>query len=143
MSAGVYDVLFQNLSSSGLTAGVRIKSQRGRGGLVANVTYDNIRLSQTSSQAVQLTMNYSPGLPPTNASATPALHNVTLSNILSESSGQGWTLDGLPEAPLQLLSFRNVSVLGVPAAKYIVACDNVQQASCVDVLPSCPPCASA
>ena len=72
MSGGVSEVLFQNISGTGGVCGPRIKSERGRGGTVANVTYRNIRLARMSSLALQVTDNYQPGLPPTNASATPS-----------------------------------------------------------------------
>ena len=140
MSGGVYDVLFQNISADGLGTGLRIKSQRGRGGLVANVTYRDVRLANTAGQAVQFTMNYAPGLPPTNATATPRLYNVTVENVVSTTSKQGWFVDGLPESPLAGLTFRNVSILG--ASEYVQQCDFVDTVTsvCEGVTPSCPPC---
>ena len=140
MSAGVYDVLFSNISADGLGTGLRIKSQRGRGGLVENVTYRDIRLANTAGQAIQFTMNYSPSLPPTNATGTPALRNVTVDGLVSRTSKQGWLLDGLPESTLVGLTFRNVSIVG--AGTYVAKCDYVDQASsaCDGVTPSCPPC---
>lgn len=138
MSGGVYDVLFQNISADGLGTGVRIKSQRGRGGLVANVTYRDIRLANTDGEAVQLTMNYNPGLPPTNATATPRLFNVTVENLVSDKSKQGYLIDGLPESLLDTLVFRSVNISG--AAALNVKCDYVRNAACDGVLPSCPPC---
>uniref|UniRef100_A0A914X7P5 Glycoside hydrolase family 28 protein n=1 Tax=Plectus sambesii TaxID=2011161 RepID=A0A914X7P5_9BILA len=44
MSAGIRNVTFENISVNGSDAGVKIKSQRGRGAFVQNVTYTNIRL---------------------------------------------------------------------------------------------------
>ena len=141
MSGGVYDVLFQNISGDGMGTGIRIKSERGRGGVIANVTYRDIRLTNTGGQAVQFTMNYAPGLPPTNATATPALRNVTVSGLVSQASKDGWLLDGLPESPLENLTFNNVSITG--AQTYISGCDYVGTAVCNGVAPSCPPCIKA
>ena len=118
----------------------RLFAQRGRGGLVENVTYRDIRLANTAGQAIQFTMNYSPSLPPTNATGTPALRNVTVDGLVSRTSKQGWLLDGLPESTLVGLTFRNVSIVG--AGTYVAKCDYVDQASsaCDGVTPSCPPC---
>jgi len=139
MSGGVYDVLFQNISADGLGTGVRIKSQRGRGGLVANVTYRDIRLTNTDGEVVQLTMNYNPGLPPTNATATPRLFNVTVENLVSDKSKQGWLIDGLPESALDTIVLRNVSINAV-SSSLNVKCDYVRNSMCDGVQPSCPPC---
>jgi len=143
MSGDVYDVLFQNISGTGMVQGVRIKSERGRGGLVANVTYRDIRLSGITGEAVQLTMNYDPGLPPTNATATPRLRNVTLDGVVVDGSAQGWLIDGLPESKLEGLVLRNVSLRGVTKA-LVVGCDYLDAASsacdAATVLPACPPC---
>lgn len=149
---------------------MRVKSERGRGGLVANVTYRDIHLSvrawlrtlyggaregraprtsvpappqNVGGEAVQLTMNYAPHIPPTNATATPRFDNITLDGVTSASSDQGWFLDGLPESPIRGLTLRNVSVQGVDKQQ-VVGCDNVDAAtsSCDarSVLPACPPC---
>ena len=175
MSGGVYDVRFENISGVGMGTGIRIKSERGRGGLIANVSYANIRLASTAGQAVQFvsgregamrcscaeppppsnlttppprrtrhptpqTLNYDSGLPPTNVTATPSLFNVTVDGLVSAGSKSGWLIDGLPESPLAQLTFRNVSIGGVPDKDYIVKCDYVQASVCDGVSPSCPPC---
>jgi len=140
MSGGVYDVRFQNITGAGMGTGIRIKSERGRGGLVANVSYRDIRLTGTAGQSIQMTMNYDSALPPTNATATPALFNVTVDGLVSTGGKQGWLLDGLPESQLAGLTFRNVSITGVPDKAYIVKCDYVEGSVCDGVAPSCPPC---
>ena len=100
MSGGVYDVLFQNITARGITTGVRIKSERGRGGTVSNITYRDITL-ENCGQAIQLTDNYDPGIPPTNATATPTLMGITIENVAAVNCAVGWDFEGLPEAPIQ------------------------------------------
>lgn len=86
-------------------------------------------------------MNYDPGIPPTNATATPRFSNVTLEGVTSTSSEQGWFLDGLPESHIEGLHLINVSLSDV-SGPLVVGCDNVDAAtsSCSGVEPSCPPC---
>ena len=43
-AGGVADVRFEDLTFHGTAAGVRIKSQRGGGGVVAGVTYRNLTM---------------------------------------------------------------------------------------------------
>ena len=136
MSGGVYDVLFENITSSGGGCGPRIKSERGRGGLVANVTYKNIRM-ENCSEAIQVTDNYDPGIPPTNSTATPTFRNITMEGIYADCA-IGYTFDGLPESQIHDLTLRNVTLGG---SNY-KGCDNVDKATavCDNVLPHCPPC---
>jgi polygalacturonase len=151
MSGGVYDVLFDNLTSglgadgAALAAGARIKSERGRGGLVANVTYRNIVLHNVG-QGVQITMNYDPGLAPTNATATPAFRNITLDNFTVAGAKYGYFIDGLPEAPLDGIALRGVSIRNVSAKNLFEKCDYVAPgtSSCdAATEPACPPCFSS
>lgn len=108
-------------------AGIRLKSERGRGGLIENINYNNITLIDLSGQAVQvgavgmpltndssclvmiitcpafrlvicaflaclcqlqMTLNYDPGVPPTNATATPQMRNVTVANVVAVNPGE-------------------------------------------------------
>jgi polygalacturonase len=142
MSGGVADVLFYNLTATGTGAGVRLKSERGRGGLVTNVVYDRLALLNVG-EAVQVTDNYDPGLPPTNATATPRFENITISNLHSKSALKGWFLDGLPESPIKGLTLTNITLEGTSAKALTAKCDFVDAAtaSCTSVLPACPPCA--
>lgn len=143
MSAGVADVLFYNLTAVGTNAGVRLKSERGRGGLVSNVTWQKLTLVNVG-EVVQITDNYDPGLPPTNATATPRFENISVIDVHSTNAAKGWLLDGLPESTIKGLRLDNVEIEGTGAKDLIVKCDYVDTAtaSCTGVSPSCPPCVS-
>ena len=141
MSGGVTDVLFYNLTATGTGAGVRLKSERGRGGVVSNVTWQQLTLVNVG-QVLQVTDNYDPGLPPTNATATPRFENISIIDVRSVNAQTGWLLDGLPESTIKGLRLENVVVEGTSANKLTVKCDYVDKstAACSGVLPSCPPC---
>lgn len=138
MSGGVSNVTFANIVANGTGTGIRIKSERGRGGSVSNVVYENITLIDIQGEAVQITLNYASNLPPTNATGTPTLMGVYIHNVTAINPKQGWLLDGLPESPLQGLTLQNINIVG--AGKLIQQCDYVATGSCAGVTPSCPPC---
>ena len=143
MSGGVRDVLFQNITATGGVQGPRIKSERGRGGVVENVVFRDITLRDTKL-AIQLTDNYDPGIAPTNATATPIFRNITLENIVAVGAASGWVLDGLAESPIHGLTLRNISIAGPSKASDLFKqCDFVDAstAACEGVRPACPPCA--
>lgn len=79
MSGGVQNVTFEDIVMSETKAGPRIKSQRGRGGVIDGIVYRNIVASNVHTM-VEFTLNYHSGLAPTNATATPVLRNVLLEN---------------------------------------------------------------
>jgi polygalacturonase len=137
MSAGVYDILFENIFCNGTLTGPRIKSERGRGGLVANVTYRNITLHNVQS-AFQVTEYYINPPPPTNASATPSFKNITLENILASGSMEtGSYFDGIPESIIEDVVIRNVDLR---VAQRIGICNYTHGVCEGYVLPECPPC---
>lgn len=141
MSAGVYNILFENMLLNGTGTGPRVKSERGRGGLVANVTYRNITLIDVQS-AWQITEYYIDPPPPTNASATPSFRNITLDGIIAIGKMKtGFYFDGIPESIIDGITLSNID-LRVAAKQGI--CSYTQGTCIGNVLPSCPlPCTGA
>ena len=45
MSAGVRNVTFEDMTLNGTGNGVRMKSQRGRGGVAEDITYRNLTMA--------------------------------------------------------------------------------------------------
>lgn len=95
-AANVTDVLFTNITMIGTNAGPRIKSQRGRGGVVSNVVYENIVLVDTVTFGITVDLYYTHGIPPTNASATPACRDVLFRNISGTGVASAGRFVGLP-----------------------------------------------
>ena len=84
--------------------GIRLKSQRGRGGVVHDVTYRNIHKKSIDEECVQVTLNYDANGPPstdtqTNATATPAFQNIAFENVLCEHGGKSYFLDASTVCP--------------------------------------------
>lgn len=138
MSAGVSNVLFDNITANGSSAGPHVKSCRGRGGVVSNITYNNVRTTN-SLVGLYFTMNYVTGLPPTNATATPQVHNITVSNGVHVGAGVGVAFIGLPESVITGVTLSNVSF--VDSVVFQAACTNTT-GTCSAVTPSCPTCLS-
>jgi polygalacturonase len=140
MSAGVRNVTFRDITMNGTANGPRLKSQRGRGGMISDILYQNITMTNMG-QGISITLNYHPSLPPTNATATPQMHNVTIAQVGfapgSSPAGTGASIDGLPESLVTGLSLVDVDISN--AKKVFGTCDYAQ-GTCENVSPSCPPC---
>lgn len=138
MSAGVRDVLFDNVTMVGASAGAHVKSCRGRGGFVTNVTYNRLT-TQAVGIAVYFTLNYIANLPPTNATATPVFTNITVANSVHTAAAEGVVFDGLPESVIAGVALTNVT--WVRPLIFVAQCVNTT-GTCTAVTPSCPACLS-
>eukprot|EP01050_Picozoa_sp_SAG11_P058115 SAG11_NODE_36955_length_259_cov_0.643750_1_plen_59_part_01 len=58
MSGGVSNVTFEDIAMENTGTGVRMKTERGRGGSVHDVIYRRIHMKKIEGQCVQVTMNY-------------------------------------------------------------------------------------
>jgi polygalacturonase len=146
MSAGVRDVVFDDFTLVGTATGPRLKSQRGRGGHILNVTFKNF--VQTSvGTGLDFTMYYSGASPvPGNASSTPVFAGVTVSNLTTTAvapgkKSAGFFSAGLPESNITGLVLRDVD-FGAPA-KPVTNCSYTVGVCEGSVLPACPPCLTA
>jgi polygalacturonase len=113
---GVSAVTVDHIAFDGTTAGIRMKSERGRGGLVENLTYSNLTMTNVESP-VDIA-SYYPTLPtdPTTDTAqavtatTPEWKNITIKNVTVAGSANAGTLWGLPEAKISTVVFDNVRI---------------------------------
>ena len=136
MSAGVTNVLFDNITVVGSEVGPHIKSCRGRGGVVSNVTYNNVVTTNTQA-GIYFTLDYVSGLPPTNATATPQVRDVRVTNGRHVAAANGFAFVGLPESLITGVLLSNVTFVNATVLQ--AACTNTT-GTCAAVSPSCPTC---
>ncbi len=113
---GVSDVTVDHLTMNGTAAGIRMKSARDRGGLVKNLTYSNIAM--TNVQNPILITSYYPTMPtdPTADAAqavtatTPQWQNITIKNLTATGSTNGGIIWGLPEAKVSTMVLDDVHI---------------------------------
>jgi hypothetical protein len=113
---GVNSLTVDHLTMNGTTSGIRMKSARDRGGLVQNLTYTNVTMTNVQNP-IYIT-SYYPTLPadPTTDPAmavtatTPYWQNITIRNLTATGSTNAGILWGLPEAKISTLVLDNVSI---------------------------------
>ena len=137
MSAGVHNVTFFNITLDGTDRGVRLKSQRGRGGLVSNVTYRMLRMKNVGT-GVSMNLNYHKGLKPTNATATPRLDSIILDDVVADDMETAFDLEGLEESHITNIQLHSVKI---SAKKSVESCQYISGSCSGDTSP-CPPCFS-
>lgn len=144
MSAGVSDVLFEDVlvncsTSTPCKHATYIKTARGRGGSVSNITVRRVTSGTAVGFAHGFTLAYTGAVPPTNATATPAVHNVTIEDcVVLTGTRVAFEFEGLDDSEITGVLLRNVTVAG--------GVGNTQcafvQGTCDGVVPAaaCPAC---
>ena len=118
MSGGVENILVRRCRFLGTDVGLRFKSARGRGGEVRSIWCDHIYMKDIVSEAVLFNLYYA-GVAATERSddgeallqpvdeTTPRMADVHFSDIVCSGAGQAVFINGLPELPLNGLTFRD------------------------------------
>jgi hypothetical protein len=121
-AGGVSNVFARDCSFSGTDRIVRIKTARGRGGVLQHMWFQDLSGERVRLEGIHLNMLYTgsrlPEQPP--GPATPRIRDMHFSRI-TQSSGQGYALEilGLPEMPVEDVTFDSLSIrsaLGIHCA---------------------------
>ncbi|MEE9430617.1 MAG: glycoside hydrolase family 28 protein [Melioribacteraceae bacterium] len=119
MSGDVRNVTVSNSVYVGTGTGVYIKTVRGRGGVVENITVDNLIVKNTNNPhsgvapAIGIDMHYykkTEQQPVTEN--TPKFRNLHFSNISGDGNEQTILVNGLVEMPIENISFSNINLGG-------------------------------
>lgn len=133
MSGDVRNVVISNCIFQGTDRGIRIKTRRGRGGVVEDILVTDSIMQDVLCPFV-MHMYYHCGeggkepwisdkKPHPVTDATPAIRNIHISNVIAKNvRAAAIFLYGLPESPLSNISFQDISITmeksvipGVPA----------------------------
>jgi polygalacturonase len=107
MSGDVKKITISNCVFDGTDRGIRIKTTRGRGGVVEDIRVDNIIMKNIKDQAIVLDMEYSRTQPEAVSDRTPRFRNIRLSNITAYTK-QAMYINGLDEMPVSEISLHDV-----------------------------------
>ncbi len=110
---GVKDLIVRDCTFNGTTSGIRIKSDRTRGGLVDGCLYENLTMKDVKVP-VNITAYY-PKVPTTDAAqpvtdTTPRYRNLKIVNLIADSPDSAGLVVGLPESRVMNLTFDNVKI---------------------------------
>jgi polygalacturonase len=118
-SGDIRDIAASNIVTKGTLRGIRIKSQRGRGGVVENVRCDNFVIEDARSdehdkgEAIEITTLYSRNMPAEALSErTPVFRNFAFSNITIINATQVASIQGLQEKAIEGLRFTDITATG-------------------------------
>ena len=127
---GVRNVTVTNCVFDGTENGIRIKSQRGRGGLVEDIVYEDIRMTNvdpavtftsyymanSAKDPVQKTVPESDGAQAVTE-GTPVFRDIYIRNLTATCQRDAGIIAGLPESVISNVVFENVNISAVRGMK--------------------------
>ena len=117
-SGGIEDLTVSNCTFEGTDAGIRIKTARGRGGLLQNLIYENLTMTAVKNP-IYIIDWYPEHDAPKDPSAekaepiadrTPINKNIVIRNVTVTNCPTAGTIRGLPEAPITDVTLSNVTI---------------------------------
>ncbi|CAL9227844.1 unnamed protein product [Arabidopsis halleri] len=137
MSGGIFNITVEDIHVWDSAAGLRIKTDKGRGGYISNITFNNVLLEK-----VKVPIRFSSGSndhsdDKWDPKALPRVKGIYISNVVSLNSRKAPMLLGVEGTSFQDVCLRNVTLLGLPQTEKWKCKDVSGYAS--DVFPlSCP-----
>ncbi len=108
MSGGVKRIAISNCVFEGTDIGIRIKTMRGRGGLVEDVRVSNITMYDIVNEGILITLRYQPSQQEPVSDRTPDVRNIQLSNISITGAQRPVAIYGLAERNVTQISFNDL-----------------------------------
>ena len=124
-SGGIEDLRVSNCSFNGTDAGIRIKTARKRGGLLQNLTYENLTMTAVKNP-IYIIDWYPERLAPKDPAtekgepitdSTPINKNIVIRNVTATNCPTAGTIRGLPEAPVSYVTLSNVTISATAGLK--------------------------
>ncbi len=109
MSGGVRNIAIDNCVFDGTDRGIRIKSTRGRGGVVEDVRISNLVMRNIRDEALVLTTFYTKSDPEPVSERTPVFRNIHFNGITGVGK-VACELTGLAEMPVENVTFSDIQL---------------------------------
>ncbi|XP_068647551.1 probable polygalacturonase [Aristolochia californica] len=113
MSGGITNVVVEDLRVRDSAAGVRIKTDRGRGGYIANISISNMVLER-----VKIPIRFSRGANDHpddgwDPKALPVVKGIYVTNVTGVGIERAPLLEGLEDAPFDSICMKNITLEGM------------------------------
>jgi polygalacturonase len=116
IAGGVQNVTAERIEFRGTDNGIRVKSNRDRGGDIGNFVFKDIHMDDVKTAI--LISEYYPKIPDNDQAAqvtrlTPHFHDIHIENVKAFGSKTAGVIIGLPESPIKNLTMENVEINAV------------------------------
>ena len=129
MSGAVRNVYFHDCYFDKTNRAFRIKSKRGRGGIVENIYLKNITTTNIRGQAILLNTFYGSDSLQPFSEKPPLFRNIHIENISCQHTKEAVKIIGLPEQPIENVTLENLTI----AADEGLTCENAKNIKLVNI----------
>jgi polygalacturonase len=117
-NGGIEDLTVSDCTFDSTDSGIRIKTLRGRGGVLQNLTYENLTMTRVKNPIYIIDYYPERDAPKDPATEkpqevterTPINKSITIRNVTANDCTNAGTIRGLPEAPISDLTLTNVKI---------------------------------
>ena len=110
-SGGVRHIRFLDCDGDGTDSGIRIKSTRGRGGVVEDIVASRFRLRNVRT-AIVISLRYTKTPVEPLSERTPRFRDIHIDHVTAINSGQCCVIEGLEECPIQNVVLNDLDLSG-------------------------------
>lgn len=110
MSGGVKNIYAHHCKVTSTMHGIRLKSMRGRGGFIENVTFEHFEINNVSNEAIQINMYYEFSTVSPKSQAPSVFQNISIKNISGTGADTAIMIKGLPEKKLKNITLENITL---------------------------------
>lgn len=117
MSGGVNNIYLENCDFIGTDIGIRLKSTRGRGGVVKDIYLTKLRMLNIKQEVLKINLFYEaeaePEITKKAVSAAPQFKDIFIDSLECQQAGKAVYINGLPEMPVQNVYLSNSQINAV------------------------------
>ena len=124
MSGGVRNIYAHDCDFSQTDRGLRIKSMKGRGGVIENLWFENIRMDNIKYEAIKINMHYGSSSIKPRGDSLPTFRNFHYKNITSNNSDFAVRIEGIDGHFVNNVFFENLDM----KSKHGILVTNTQNA---------------
>ena len=121
MSGDVRNIFMYDCEFDGTDRAVRIKSRRGRGGVVENIFARNLKFNNLKREVVILNMDYGSDTKQAANEKPPVFRNMDFRNFTGQGAPTAILIQGLEDSPIENIRFQDMTI----ASTRGVVCKNV------------------
>lgn len=126
MSGSVRNITISNCVFDGTDRGIRLKSTRGRGGIVENIRVNNIVMRNIKQEAIILDLMYSNMPDEPLSDRTPVFRNIHISNLTGVDVNKPVYVRGLPESPITDITISNIDIHQAKQKSEFINCEKIK-----------------
>ena len=126
MSGSVRKVTISNCVFDGTDRGIRMKSTRGRGGIVEDIRVSNIVMNNIRKEALVFNLKYSRMPEEPKSDRTPVFRNIHVSGVTVVGVQTPIMIVGLEEAPISDIVLRDIHIKDAKQPCVFKDCKNIK-----------------